>query len=58
MSKSKQTKIPPKPAPTQTDLKQVSLHINAFGEIIRDVKTDQINTFLDENVPDKKLSEG
>mgnify|MGYP007080470982 CR=1 FL=1 len=57
MSKSKPTKTPAKPAPAQKDLKQVSLHINAFGEIIRDVKTDHINTFLDENVPDKKLSE-
>lgn len=58
MSKSKQTKTTPKPAPVQKDLKQVDLHINAFGEIIRDVKTDQINAFLDENVPDKKLLEG
>ena len=61
MEKSKQTKPAPKPPPSHlteaTDLKKVSLHVNEFGEIVRDIKTEDINTFLDENVPDKKFTE-
>ncbi len=43
--------------PDNKELKKVSLHVNEFGEIVRDVKTDDINAFLDENVPDKKFTE-
>lgn len=65
MSKSKRNKPAPLPAlPKATaaeqenkELKKVSLHVNEFGEIVRDVKTDDINAFLDENVPDKKFTE-
>ncbi|MBC7775165.1 MAG: hypothetical protein H7246_06965 [Phycisphaerae bacterium] len=61
MSKSKNTKPAPKPTPkTSTeakDLKKVSLHVNEFGEIVRDIKTEDINAFLDKNVPDKKFLE-
>ena len=65
MNKSKRNK----PAPLSTaematagkpetkDLQKISLHVNEFGEIVRDVKTDDINAFLDENVPDKKFAE-
>lgn len=57
MSKAKRTQAPPKPAPAQKELKKISLHVNEFGEIVRDVKTEEINTFLDEHVPDKKFTE-
>ena len=57
MEKSKRIKPIPKTSPEASDLKKVSLHVNEFGEIVRDVKTDDINTFLDENVPDKKFLE-
>ena len=56
MSKSKQTKPDPKPTPESKDIKKLSLHVNEFGEIVRDVRTDDLNAFLDEKVPDKKLS--
>lgn len=36
-------------------LKEMELKVNEFGQIVRDVDLDNINTFLDENVPDKKL---
>lgn len=36
-------------------LKEMDLKVNEFGQIVRDVDIDNINTFLDENVPDKKL---
>ncbi|MFN0036437.1 MAG: hypothetical protein ACKVUS_15335 [Saprospiraceae bacterium] len=57
MSKSKRTKPAPLPPPEKKDLKKITLHVNEFGEIVRDVKTDDINSFLDENVPDKKFAE-
>ena len=63
MQKSKRSKTTVKPIaasdanPENVDLKKVSLHINAFGEIVRDIKTDDINAFLDQNVPDKKFLE-
>ena len=61
MEKSKNTKPAPKSplndAGAAKDLKKVSLHVNEFGEIVRDIKTEQINAFLDENVPDKKFNE-
>lgn len=57
MRQSKRAKTEEKPNPEQKDLKKLSLHVNAFGEIVRDVQTDEINAFLDENVPDKKFSE-
>lgn len=37
------------------DLKGFDIKINEFGEIISNVKVDQLNEFLDENVEDKKL---
>ncbi|MFN0213363.1 MAG: hypothetical protein ACKVT2_03840 [Saprospiraceae bacterium] len=55
MKKSKNTKKVSKPDPGLKDIKKVSLHVNEFGEIVRDVKTDDLNAFLDDKVPDKKL---
>lgn len=57
MLNSKDTRTTPKPIPENGEIKNVHLHVNAFGEIVRDVKTDDLNAFLDETVPDKKLSE-
>jgi len=57
MSSVKRPKSAPKTSLEQADLKTVSLHVNEFGEIVRDVKTDDINEFLNENVPDKKFTE-
>lgn len=57
MKKSKHNKPAPKTSPENKELKKIELHVNAFGEIVRDKKTDEINAFLNENVPDKKLSE-
>ena len=53
MEKPNQQESPPKD-PT---LKEISMHINEFGQIVRDVQLDDINAFLNENVPDKKLDE-
>jgi len=65
MNKSKRNKPAPLPTsemasggkPETKDLQKISLHVNEFGEIVRDVKTDDINAFLDEHVPDKKFAE-
>lgn len=37
------------------DLEGLDLRINAFGEIISNIDVNKINSFLLENVPDKKL---
>ena len=37
------------------DLKGFDIKINEFGEIVSNVKVDQLNEFLDDNVEDKKL---
>ena len=39
------------------DLKGFDIKINEFGEIVSNVKVDQLNEFLDENVEDKKLTD-
>lgn len=54
MKKSKPSKSKVKPESNQ-DLKQIDIHINEFGQIVRSVGLDKINAFLDKNVPDKKL---
>lgn len=51
-------KITPSPSgnpESDKPLKEMELKVNEFGQIVRDVDLDNINTFLDENVPDKKL---
>lgn len=37
------------------DLKGFDIHIDPFGEIKTSYEIDKINTFLNENVEDKKL---
>lgn len=49
---------PPRTPSKDKPLKDVEMHINEFGQIVRDVKLEDINAFLNENVPDKKLEEG
>ena len=39
------------------ELKGFEIQINEFGEIIANFEVDKINTFLNENVDDKKLRE-
>lgn len=53
MEKPNQSELPPK----DKQFKEINLHIDEFGQIVRDVKLDEINAFLNENVPDKKLDE-
>jgi hypothetical protein len=57
MAKKTKRKPPPQPAAENKDLKAISYRVNEFGEIVRDVKTEDINAYLDENVPDKKFTE-
>lgn len=37
------------------ELEGFDIKINEFGEIISNFEVDKLNTFLDENVDDKKL---
>ena len=37
------------------ELKGFNIKINEFGEIVSNFEVDKLNTFLDENVEDKKL---
>jgi len=39
------------------DLKGFNIKINEFGEITTNVEVEDLNTFLDENVEDKKLTD-
>ena len=40
------------------DLSGFQIRINEFGEMERNIRIDDINEFLDENVQDKKLVDG
>ncbi|TNE66203.1 MAG: hypothetical protein EP344_02585 [Bacteroidetes bacterium] len=44
-----------KPA-VHDDLKNMDIRVNEMGEIIREYDVDEINTFLDKSVKDKKLN--
>jgi hypothetical protein len=39
------------------DLTKIDLSVNTLGKVVANVNTEDINAFLDENVPDKKFSE-
>lgn len=39
------------------DLKGFNIKINEFGEITTNIGVEDLNTFLDENVEDKKLTD-
>jgi len=42
---------------THEDLSDFHIRINEFGEMERNIKIDEVNKFLNENVQDKKLHE-
>ena len=39
----------------EKDIQEFEIHINEFGEIIRNLEIERINQFLNKNVEDKKL---
>jgi len=53
--KNKPNSEHPKPS-VHEDLKHMDIRVNEMGEIIKDYDIDDINTFLDKNVKDKKLN--
>lgn len=53
----KALKKPVQDPETKATLKDVRITVNEFGEIVRDFDIEDINKFLDENVPDKKFTE-
>jgi hypothetical protein len=59
--KTKKEKRPTPPAERPSgqakELKDIQIHVNKFGQIVKDVQVDDINAFLDANVPDKKFEE-
>jgi hypothetical protein len=57
MKKANHAKPDAKASKKPGDLKKVNLYVDEFGQIVKDVKTEDLNTFLDEKVPDKKFSE-
>ena len=54
MSKKKDS---PKKPKVHEELKGFEMKINEFGEITSNFEVDKINSFLDENVEDKKFKE-
>jgi len=54
MAKKKDNKKKPE---VHEELKGFDIKINEFGEIVSSFDVDKINTFLDENVEDKKLKD-
>jgi len=54
MAKKKKTEKKPK---VHEELEGFEMKINTFGEITSNFEVDKINTFLNENVPDKKFTE-
>lgn len=57
----KQKKKPPLPdsksAKKEKPLKNLDIRVNTLGQIEKDFNIDDINAFLNENVPDKKFEE-
>lgn len=62
MAKQNKTTVPkalkkPTQDPNTKDLlKDIRITVNEFGEIVKDFNIDDVNKFLDENVPDKKFT--
>ena len=50
-------KTPKQKSKVHNELKGFQIHINEFGEITSNYEVDKLNTFLNENVEDKKLKE-
>lgn len=57
----KQKKTPPLPdsisSKKEKPLKNLDIRVNTLGQIEKDFNIDDINAFLNENVPDKKFEE-
>ncbi|WP_236974438.1 hypothetical protein [Membranihabitans maritimus] len=53
MAKNKKSKNDPK---THDDLKGFNIHINEFGQVESTLQQDKLNTFLNDNVEDKKFN--
>ncbi len=54
MSEDKKTK---KQGKKKKPVEKLNMGINEFGELITNIKLEEINEFLDNNVEDKKLNE-
>lgn len=52
----KALKKPTQDPNTKDVLKDIRITVNEFGEIVKDFNIDDVNKFLDENVPDKKFT--
>lgn len=52
MAKKKKDEKDPK---VHDELEGFNININEFGQIVTNFEVDQLNTFLDDNVEDKKL---
>ena len=52
MAKKKKVEKDPK---VHDELEGFDISINEFGEIVTNFEVDKLNSFLDENVEDKKL---
>lgn len=55
--KAKRTVKSRSPKTEGKDLTKIDLSVNTLGRIVGNVNAEEINAFLDENVPDKKFSE-
>lgn len=55
----KTTRSSPTGKPEKQDkaLKNIEIRVNTLGQIERDFNIDDINAFLNKNVPDKKFEE-
>lgn len=59
MSKQKKTPLPSDQAEKKEKaLKNIEIRVNSLGQIEKDFNIDDINSFLNQNVPDKKFEEG
>jgi len=54
MTKKKKSKKKKKPL-VHKDLKGFDIQLNPFGEVISNIKVEELNEFLNEHVDDKKL---
>lgn len=54
LKKSRTSKKPKANNPAQLD--GIQIRLNSFGQIEKNFDAEQINSFLNENVPDKKKS--
>jgi hypothetical protein len=50
-------KKPKKAAKKQQKIEKLNMGINEFGELTTNINLDEINTFLNETVDDKKMNE-